>query len=300
VLALDGAGDYMTIPSAAELQNPTGITIECWLQPTINGTNHLASIINKGDGLSGVSARSYDLRWTADERITASLFFAPVADQPDFITLAAPVQSNHWTHIAVTFDSSNGSARLITNGIIASEWEAPGSSLVGRQLRQTTAPLVLGWTPFQNGTYATGWIDEVRIWNRSRSAVQIRANLACKLSGIEPNLVGYWNFDDFTGKDQTANGNDGLLSGDAHILARATADMALIGCDPLVFLSERKGTIGFQWYLRGKIGSNYLMQSSTNLMLWDDYAPVAAERPIFQFDLLPTTGNKFYRAVLRP
>src|SRR5690606_2977240 len=127
VLSLDGAGDYMTISSSPLLQNATSFSLECWLYPRMS-ENAFASVINKGDGLSGASARSYELRWTADEMITASLFFAGLAGQPDFISLSAPVQSNLWTHVAVTFDSSTGTARLLTNGVVAVEWQEPGVS----------------------------------------------------------------------------------------------------------------------------------------------------------------------------
>ena len=38
------------------------------------------------------------------------------------------------------------------------------------------------------------------------------------LVGNEDGLVGYWNFDDGSAKDLTANGNDGELNGDTEIV----------------------------------------------------------------------------------
>src|SRR5690606_24359487 len=40
----------------------------------------------------------------------------------------------------------------------------------------------------------TGLIDEARIWNVVRSATDIAANMACELSGDEPGLLAYYNF----------------------------------------------------------------------------------------------------------
>ena len=41
-----------------------------------------------------------------------------------------------------------------------------------------------------------GLIDEVRIWNVARTQPQIQADYNSYLTGSEPNLVGYWNFEE--------------------------------------------------------------------------------------------------------
>jgi len=41
-----------------------------------------------------------------------------------------------------------------------------------------------------------GIMDELRIWNRSLSEDEIREQMCRKLTGREPGLIGYWNFDD--------------------------------------------------------------------------------------------------------
>lgn len=291
--------EYGTIPGSALLQNATSLTRECWLYP-VPSANALASVINKGDGLSGASARSYELRWTADEKITASFFFAPAAGQPDFISVSAPVLSNQWTHVAAPFDSSSGIARLFTNGIIASEWEEPDLSLMGREIRQTTQPLVFGWAPNHSGTYMSGLLDEVRIWSRARSSLEVRADMACKLTGLEDGLAGYWNFDDLTADDQTGNENNGNLSGQATVIVRSTENMALIGCDPAVILFGENSFPGLRWRLKGRIGSRYLLQSATTLGTWADYVLLPGDEPTLHFETPVTDVKAFYRAVLMP
>ena len=57
-------------------------------------------------------------------------------------------------------------------------------------------------------------MDEVRIWNRALDGQEIEGNMYRVLEGSEPNLVGYWRFDEGSGQDtvdQTQNGNDGTL-----------------------------------------------------------------------------------------
>jgi len=65
-----------------------------------------------------------------------------------------------------------------------------------------------------NRWYVDGLIDEVRIYNRALSAEEIQANMHRRLAGDEPNLVGYWDFDEGEGQivyDLSGNGNDGHL-----------------------------------------------------------------------------------------
>src|SRR5207244_3871614 len=56
LFSLDGDGDYARIPSAAGLQNSDALTVEAWINPIKYGR-----FINKGDGLSAASARSYEM-----------------------------------------------------------------------------------------------------------------------------------------------------------------------------------------------------------------------------------------------
>ncbi|GAF91981.1 unnamed protein product, partial [marine sediment metagenome] len=59
-----------------------------------------------------------------------------------------------------------------------------------------------------------GTIDEVAIYDRALSAEEIRANMHTRLTGNEPNLVGYWDFDEGEGQvayDLSPYGNHGRL-----------------------------------------------------------------------------------------
>ena len=61
-----------------------------------------------------------------------------------------------------------------------------------------------------------GIMDELRLWNRSLSEDEIRAQMCRKLEGNEPGLIGYWDFDNTSGNtliDKSPNHFDGLLMG---------------------------------------------------------------------------------------
>lgn len=61
----------------------------------------------------------------------------------------------------------------------------------------------------------TGRLSEVRIWNRERTAEQIREDMYRELTGAETGLAGYWTFDTGSGADvpdATGHGNEGALA----------------------------------------------------------------------------------------
>lgn len=62
--------------------------------------------------------------------------------------------------------------------------------------------------------YLNGIIDEVAIYNRALSAEEIQQLTHTRPDTDEPNLVGYWDFDEGEGQiaeDSSGNGNNGTL-----------------------------------------------------------------------------------------
>jgi hypothetical protein len=61
-----------------------------------------------------------------------------------------------------------------------------------------------------------GCIDEVRFWSVARSQPEIESTMDAPITGSEPNLIGYWDFDEGTGQtagDSGPNAIDGILGG---------------------------------------------------------------------------------------
>ena len=68
--------------------------------------------------------------------------------------------------------------------------------------------------------YLTGEMDEVRIWEHARSEEEIRGTMNRRLTGSEPGLAGYWNYnevlDDQNVYDFSPYGSHGTLGADLN------------------------------------------------------------------------------------
>lgn len=126
---------------------------------------------------------------------TLDVFFSGVADlgwwQP-----GVKVPRNLWTHVAMT-KSEAGTVVLYTNGVEAARLtddrirdfcpDSPVQQLwLGNTWRDGNA---------QEGSYGRGfpgYLAEMRCWNVTRTADEIKACWKRRLSGHEAGLVGYW------------------------------------------------------------------------------------------------------------
>ena len=209
-LQFDGVGDYIDLRNPTALQITGSQTIEMWVKPArfpvregglyCKASSGEGSALIKGDGR---------LRYGYG-RNPSDLFGSSGSYQ--FIDSTKSLQVKQWSHVAIVRNLEAPERKLswYINGVLDSE--------VGAQFATARA----GNLPVQIGRqsdrsfYFPGQIDEVRVWNRARSADEIQANMHHQLEGNEPGLVGYWRFDEGEGTivhDRTANANHGTIYG---------------------------------------------------------------------------------------
>ncbi|MFQ3575680.1 MAG: LamG-like jellyroll fold domain-containing protein, partial [Cytophagales bacterium] len=167
------------------------ICLSAWVKLQKNPST-LALVAYNGNS----SANGYGIYIAPDRR--ASVFIAGLGG----VNFDAFVEINKWTHIAIT--RTSGLWELYLNGVsmpYITSW--PQNSAFA----PPTGSLLIG-----NGAGAInpfpGQIDEVRIFNTSRTVSQIQTDM----SSITPNgAVGYWNFESQSGTievDASGNGFD--------------------------------------------------------------------------------------------
>lgn len=163
-LDFDGTNDYISLTSGLT----ASYTKEAWINPTdLSGFRNIVSgsgtafFLNAGQLGAG----------------HASGAFGQALDP-------VPVTAGTWYHVAVTYNATTGDMLLYKNGTLV-----------------FTAAAVAGYTEplleigrFGGANNFSGQIDEVRIWNNVRTGAQISAGMGCELTGDEPGLLAYYNF----------------------------------------------------------------------------------------------------------
>ena len=100
----------------------------------------------------------------------------------------ATIIPNQWTHIAVTFTSTQ--AKIYINGVLDNTVTGSFSLPNDTSVTATTIGAILG---DGNGQYFTGSIDEFRVWNYALTDADITATMNCEAQ-MQPELVTYYKF----------------------------------------------------------------------------------------------------------
>ncbi len=137
-----------------------------------------------GDGLGG--------NFAAYRRVKA-------AEVPDY--------SGKWVHIAAVVRADDN-IDLYLNGVrLNSYWTGTSAySMVNH-----TGDRVSIGKMYTNGEtwWYNGEMDEMRLWNYSRTENEIRRDMCRKLSGDEAGLIGYWNMNETSGNQAMDNSSGG-------------------------------------------------------------------------------------------
>lgn len=208
-LSFDGVDDYVEVNDSAVLSPLTAITLEFWFKwsgirktaasgldwmtPFVKGTfnsGEFGVLINRID-----TAANNLIRFYISNSISAS--YNAVLD-------------SEYHHYAFTYDGAM--AKIYLDGVNVA------SQSIVLALTDTTNNLRFGRNV--SGVYPLdGSLDDARLWNVARSAVEIIRDMKMELIGNEPGLVGYWKFNEGSGTtalDATTNANHGTITGPVY------------------------------------------------------------------------------------
>lgn len=168
-LSFDGVDDLVTVPDSASLDLGDGMTLEAWVKPDTVGTNFKTVLLKEWGNDYFVYGLDLD-----DQGKPFGAAYAndslEVVEGPD------AVQTNAWTHLAVSYDGS--SLKAFVNGTQVATQAASGEiTATGGALR------IGGATVFANEWF-DGLIDEVRVYNRALSANEIQTDKDTPVSSL--------------------------------------------------------------------------------------------------------------------
>ena len=206
VLELDGTNSYVELP-ANLLANLDEATIEMWARV---GDLRKAPFIQFG------AAGNEMYLGLPGGNDALKLLYTDGANTRNRIQKAGLVGSNRWFHVAVVLTGTG--AKLYYNGALVGTNDAPAPP---KAIDPTENALGRNIANNNNNSlsFFRGQLDEVRLWSVARTAEQIRENLFTSLTGKEPGLAGYWNFDEGNANDLGPGHHHGELSGDAKFPA---------------------------------------------------------------------------------
>lgn len=153
-VALAGAGSMLTVADGPALDFTTGVTVEAWVYPTAVPGN--AVVVAKGSLRVGF--------------IDGNLLLQTTTNRGNVFVQSGPVvPANQWTHVAATYDGTT--VALYLNGVPV----PTGGPIAGGGILRSAEPLSLGGAL---GVPFVGRLDEVRIYARPLSEVEIAADVA--------------------------------------------------------------------------------------------------------------------------
>jgi len=214
VLSLDGQSGFVRVPDSPSLHTFTNaITIEAWFKASsfARQEGNINSLLRKN---VAAESENFLLRFRSIEG-------GPWVEMSPGCALGVarashPFAVGTWYHVAGVYD---GTALIIyVNGTRI------GSQSISGQMSIDNSDLFIGKgdPEFSAGEYFHGVLDEIRLWNVARSPEEIPAALKTRLTGKEPGLIAYWDFDDDTAGDRSGHGNDGILGPDTRTMADVT------------------------------------------------------------------------------
>jgi len=128
------------------------------------------------------------------------------------------------------------------NGVLQPVVNTDGGA-TNTSILHTTYPAYLGCqiTPTAEHDF-TGRIDEIRLWNVSRSLTDLRDKMCEKLTGLESGLIGNWRFDDdyisTSVIDYSVSGIDGSMVGSA---LKVTSGAPIGDVSTLIYTTDYSG-----------------------------------------------------------
>ncbi|MFN9418137.1 MAG: beta strand repeat-containing protein, partial [Pirellula sp.] len=197
-LNFSGAGEVALSGLGVNTAAGATTTVEFWMN--WNGTNNVMPF-----GFNNIDLFLYQG------------FFGFNTSNTDVYGISSSGLANGWRHIAAVFYNGDVTQnQLFVDGVQQTLGQRTGTPINTNAYVNSSAK-ISGWNT--DGAYKfTGGIDEVRIWNGTRTQSQIQSNLYSSLSGPVSGLLASYNLDSVTFGaggvvDVSGNNRNGTTSG---------------------------------------------------------------------------------------
>ena len=199
-LDFDGSNDYVLIPYDNSF-NVTNLTIEAWVYS--GNFNQNGFIFEKGP-----LNQQYSFFFEGDA-LTFRSKHSGTENSLVVTSSGIPFASNTWHHIAATYDGTT--KRIYVDGNQEAQVSRSGT------LTTNSTGSIIGayYNEVFPNYYFNGKIDDVRIWNDTRTASEIQEYMHKEVPSDASGLVAYYKMSNGTGTsltDNSSNSNTGTLT----------------------------------------------------------------------------------------
>ncbi|MDO9068905.1 MAG: LamG domain-containing protein, partial [Deltaproteobacteria bacterium] len=163
--SFDGVDDYVNVPYSLSLELQDSITIVAWINSSNNSINR--AIAGKAGG--------YQIFIEAGGHLDLGFYNGTWTHLQSSIT----IPENEWVYVVGTFNATDGTMQLYINGV-------PDTNLITAQRMSANANGVKIGGFGSDGAPFSGIIDEVKIFNRALSALEIST-----LAGTKPDAFSF-------------------------------------------------------------------------------------------------------------
>lgn len=237
-LSFNGTADYVQVPNSNQLNFPTNLTAEAWVQ--LDKTNGQNIIFSKA--WCGISQFAYNLsildgklRWAWNN--DGNCNFTSLVESNNIV-----FQNGECHHIAVVHTIS--SVLLYVDGQVV-----PSSLLQGNYsgIMSSSEPLRMGIYRGLSGSFMffmDGQLDELKFWSVPRSTQEINYSMHNVLQGNEANLVAYYDFENLVAGSFITVPNKAVATGSAlDAESSATSPIIVGSCAQLSGINEINNSI---------------------------------------------------------
>jgi len=209
--ALDfGTAHAYTTFGDANALDLTQFTLEGWFRrdgvgtPNTTGTGGLASAVPLiSNGSPEAENSNADINYLlciddATDTLCADFEEGAAGTTPGLnhpIAGVTPITNGQWYHAAVTYDGTTW--RLYLNGVLENQ-TVVNRPVNAANISATALATMLTTTNTANGFF-DGVMDEVRIWNYSRTEAEIRSTLNTEITSPQSGLVARWGLNEGSG-----------------------------------------------------------------------------------------------------
>jgi hypothetical protein len=211
-LNFDGANDVVDLGAGLTtyFTGRTQVSIQAWVRPETNAG--LGTIVGNYNYPSNINAMQMMLRRDGANYT----FWLDSGSGYTAVTAVGSVAINTWQHVTGTWDGTT--MRIYVNGVLTNSAAKTGT------IPSKTTSFSIGSNFSER---FDGDIDEVRLWNKALSAIDIMNTMNCEAQ-TQPELVAYYKFNQ--GNDYSANsGTTSLTDSSGNGYTGTLTSFALTG-----------------------------------------------------------------------